>query len=191
ASGPDDGRTHHLAERGGPGLDVHAEPARTREARTMTRARRPARTPAPPVRPARDGKAPLVLIVDDYQDNREMYSQFLAFAGLRVAEAANGREALAKTAELMPDLVVMDLSLPGMDGWEATRAIKSDPRTKHVRVLALTGHALDGASKSAIEAGCDAFLTKPCLPEDLHAEIQRRLARDDPAGSGSNMTGRS
>jgi len=147
----------------------------------MTRARRPSPDPAPPARPT-DDRAPLVLIVDDYQDNREMYSQFLAFAGLRVAEAADGREALAKTAELMPDLVVMDLSLPGMDGWEATRAIKSDPRTKHVRVLALTGHALDGASKSAIEAGCDAFLTKPCLPEDLHGEIQRMLARD-PNGS--------
>ena len=147
----------------------------------MTRAQRPSPDPAPPARPT-DDRPPLVLIVDDYQDNREMYSQFLAFAGLRVAEAANGREALAKTAELMPDLVVMDLSLPGMDGWEATRAIKSDPRTKHVRVLALTGHALDGAAKSAIEAGCDAFLTKPCLPEDLHGEIQRMLARD-PTGS--------
>ena len=147
----------------------------------MTPARRPPRDPLPPATPP-DDRAPLVLIVDDYQDNREMYSQFLAFTGLRVAEAANGREALAKTAELMPDLVVMDLSLPGMDGWEATRAIKSDPRTKHVRVLALTGHALDGASKSAMEAGCDAFLTKPCLPEDLHDEIQRMLARD-PNGS--------
>jgi two-component system, cell cycle response regulator DivK len=119
--------------------------------------------------------APLVLIVDDYEDNRDMYSQFLQFAGLRVAEAANGREALDKTTELMPDLIVMDLSLPGVDGWQATRIIKQDPKTRDILVLALTGHALEGASQGAKDAGCDGFLTKPCLPEDLHREIQRML----------------
>ena len=118
---------------------------------------------------------PLVLIVDDYDDNREMYSSYLEFAGLRVAEAANGKDALTKTSELMPDLIVMDLSLPGIDGWQATRTIKQDPRTRHILVLALTGHALEGASQGAKEAGCDGFLTKPCLPEDLCAEIQRML----------------
>jgi CheY-like chemotaxis protein len=117
-----------------------------------------------------------VLIVDDYEDNREMYSQYLQFAGLRVAEAANGKEALSKTAELMPDVVVMDLSLPGVDGWQATRLIKDDPKTRDILVLALTGHALEGASQGARDAGCDGFLTKPCLPEDLCREIQRMLA---------------
>jgi two-component system cell cycle response regulator DivK len=105
-----------------------------------------------------------------------MYSSYLDYAGLRVAEAANGTEALSKTSELMPDLIVMDLSLPGIDGWQATRTIKQDPRTRHILVLALTGHALEGASQSATEAGCDGFLTKPCLPEDLCREIQRMLA---------------
>jgi CheY-like chemotaxis protein len=119
---------------------------------------------------------PLVLIVDDYDDNREMYSSYLEFAGMRVAEAVNGKEALAKTAELMPDLIVMDLSLPGVDGWQATRIIKDDPRTSHILVLALTGHALEGASQGARAAGCDGFLTKPCLPEDLFREIERMLA---------------
>jgi two-component system, cell cycle response regulator DivK len=118
---------------------------------------------------------PLILVVDDYEDNRDMYSQYLQFAGLRVAEAANGKEALSKTAELMPDLIVMDLSLPGVDGWQATRIIKQDPKTRDILVLALTGHALEGASQGAKDAGCDAFLTKPCLPEDLHQEIQRML----------------
>ena len=118
---------------------------------------------------------PLILVVDDYEDNRDMYSQYLQFAGLRVAEAANGKEALSKTAELMPDLIVMDLSLPGVDGWQATRMIKEDPKTRDILVLALTGHALEGASQGAKDAGCDAFLTKPCLPEDLHQEIQRML----------------
>jgi len=122
-----------------------------------------------------EGAPPLVLIVDDYDDNREMYSSYLEFVGLRVAEAINGKEALSKTTELMPDLIVMDLSLPGIDGWQATRSIKEDPQTRHILVLALTGHALEGASESARAAGCDGFLTKPCLPEDLCAEIQRML----------------
>ena len=128
---------------------------------------------SPPPRAA--GEPPLVLIVDDYDDNREMYSSYLEFAGLRVAEAVNGREALSKTNELMPDLIVMDLSLPGIDGWQATRTIKQDPQTRHVLILALTGHALEGASEGAKKAGCDGFLTKPCLPEDLCTEIQRML----------------
>ena len=107
--------------------------------------------------PARsEGAPPLVLIVDDYDDNREMYSSYLEFAGLRVAEAINGKEALSKTTELMPDLIVMDLSLPGIDGWQATRSIKEDPRTRHILVLVLTGHALEGASDGAKAAGCRA-----------------------------------
>ena len=141
------------------------------------------RIDAPETAPAPDVDAtPLILVVDDYEDNRDMYSQYLQFAGLRVAEAANGREALSKTAELMPDLIVMDLSLPGVDGWQATRLIKKDPKTRDILILALTGHALEGASQGAREAGCDGFLTKPCLPEDLHREIQRMLGA---AGSRS------
>ena len=132
--------------------------------------------PGAPVPAAADTAPPLILLVDDYEDNRDMYSQFLQFAGLRVMEAANGKEALSKTAEFMPDLIVMDLSLPGIDGWEATRRLKDDPRTRHIVVMALTGHALAGHSKGAMEAGCDAFVTKPCLPEQLLNEIRRVLA---------------
>lgn len=123
--------------------------------------------------------APLVLIVDDFQDNREMYAEFLRFAGLRVEEAVNGHEALDKAGALLPDLIVMDLSLPGIDGWEATRRLKREPATKHIPVLALTGHALAGYSEGARQAGCDAFVTKPCLPEALLSEIRRML--DGPA----------
>ena len=124
---------------------------------------------------------PLILVVDDFPDNRQMYAEFLAFSGLRVAEAANGHEALEKAGDLLPDLIVMDLSLPGIDGWEATRRLKSDARTKHILVMALTGHALAGHSKGAIEAGCDGFVTKPCLPDRLLDEIQRMLgARKKP-----------
>lgn len=120
--------------------------------------------------------APLVLVVDDFQDNREMFAEYLAFSGFRVAEAATGREALDRAFELIPDLILMDLSLPEIDGWKATRFLKNDPRTKQIPIVALTGHALAGHSREAKDAGCDAFLTKPCLPDTLVAEIRRVLA---------------
>ena len=122
-------------------------------------------------------RQPLILVVDDYPDNREMYSAYLRFQGLEVMEAANGGEALAHAFERTPDLIVMDLSLPGVDGWQATRLLKADPRTKDVPVIAVTGHALVGAPEEAAAAGCDGFLTKPCLPEDLLSEIRRMLNR--------------
>jgi len=119
--------------------------------------------------------APLILVVDDYQDAREMYAEYLQFSGFRVAEARNGNEALEQAFALMPDLILMDLSLPGMDGWEATRVLKADQRTKSIPVVALTGHALAGASEGAKKAGCDSFVTKPCLPDDLVIEVRRML----------------
>jgi two-component system cell cycle response regulator DivK len=121
--------------------------------------------------------APLVLVVDDFEDNRAMYAEYLTFSGFRVAEAADGQEAVDKTKELLPDVVVMDLSLPVMDGWEATRQLKNDDRTKAIPVIALTGHALAGHSKGAKEAGCDEFLAKPCLPDQLVAKVNELLAR--------------
>jgi CheY-like chemotaxis protein len=78
---------------------------------------------------------------------------------------------------LMPDLILMDLSLPGMDGWEATRRLKADEKTRHIPIVALTGHALAGASDGARRAGCDSFVTKPCLPDDLVVEVRRMLMR--------------
>jgi two-component system, cell cycle response regulator DivK len=125
--------------------------------------------------PARVRDQPLVLVVEDYQDAREMYAAYLQFSGFDVAEAANGIEAVEKTQELLPDIVLMDLALPRMDGWEATRRLKTDPRTRHIPIVALTGHALAGHAEGAREAGCDAFVTKPCLPDALVAEIKRLL----------------
>ena len=124
--------------------------------------------------------SPLILVVDDFEDNRQMYAEFLRFRGYQVQEAANGHEALDKAFAVPPDLIVMDLSLPGLDGWEATRRLKSDSRTKQVPVIALTGHALAGHSKGALDAGCDAFVTKPCLPEDLEKEIRAMLDSGKP-----------
>ena len=127
----------------------------------------------------------LVLVVEDYQDAREMYAAYLQFSGYRVAEATNGLEAIEKALELMPDIILMDLALPKMDGWEATRRLKSDDRTKHIPIVALTGHALAGHAEGARQAGCDSFVTKPCLPDALVAEIQRMLAGPRVDGDGS------
>jgi len=127
---------------------------------------------------------PLVLVVDDYQDAREMYAEYLAYSGFRVAEASNGVEALQKAFDLLPDVILMDLSLPGMDGWAATRRLKTDERTQRIPVVALTGHALAGASESARLAGCDAFVTKPCLPDELVLQVRRMLDRGVASQSG-------
>jgi CheY-like chemotaxis protein len=118
---------------------------------------------------------PLVLIVDDVQDNRTIYVLFLKFSGYRIAEAENGEEALHKATTLLPDIIVMDLSLPVMDGWEATRRLRRDPRTKRIPVVVLTGHALPEHAQAAREAGCDLVITKPCLPDQLMDAIRRML----------------
>jgi two-component system cell cycle response regulator DivK len=134
--------------------------------------------------PRRIREQPLVLVVEDYQDAREMYTAYLQFSGFDVAEAGNGLEAVEKAQELLPDIVLMDLALPRMDGWEATRRLKNDPRTRHIPIVALTGHALAGHAEGAREAGCDAFVTKPCLPDALVAEIKRLL--DAQASNAEN-----
>lgn len=118
---------------------------------------------------------PLVLVVDDYQDAREMYAECLDQSGFRVEQAESGDEAVAKAVALRPALIVMDLALPGMDGWTATRTIKTDERTRSIPVVALTGHARSDASRAAHEAGCDAFLTKPCLPDEVLALVRKMI----------------
>lgn len=120
-------------------------------------------------------RKPVVLLVDDYPDAREMYAEYLEFSGFDIIQAGNGVEAIQRAQDSRPDVILMDLSLPVMDGWEATRRLKADERTKSIPVLAVTGHALTGVSNDAKNAGCDGFITKPCLPEDLVAEIRKVL----------------
>jgi two-component system, cell cycle response regulator DivK len=119
---------------------------------------------------------PLVLLVEDYQDAREMYTEYLRHSGYDVEEASNGYEAIEKAAALLPDIILMDLALPRMDGWEATRRLKGGEHTKDIPIVALTGHALAGHADTAQKAGCDSFVTKPCLPDALVAEVKRTLA---------------
>jgi two-component system cell cycle response regulator DivK len=121
------------------------------------------------------GEPKRILVVDDYHDNREMYAAYLRFSGFLVDEAVTGAEAIEKAHAMDPNLIVMDLSLPGMDGWEATRRLKTDPKTGHIPVVVVSGHALEGSVWTAKAAGCDAFLKKPCLPQVLLAEVRKLL----------------
>ena len=118
---------------------------------------------------------PNILLVEDYDDAREMYRDYLEFAGFRVDTARDGHEALNKARSLMPDLILMDLSLPGMDGWEATRVLKGDPATSHLVIVALSAHALAAEGERARLAGCDGFIAKPCLPHDLVEQMASYL----------------
>ena len=115
----------------------------------------------------------LVLLVEDTPDTLDAFAHFLRTAGFRVETAVDGRQAVEKARSLRPDVVVMDLALPELDGWEATHQIKSDPATRDTPVIAFTGHAFQQSKESARQAGCDAFLTKPLDPASLVAEIRR------------------
>jgi CheY-like chemotaxis protein len=127
-----------------------------------------------------DRERPLVLIVEDQSDLRHMYAEQLTISGFDVIEAGNGLEAINHTTSHFPDVVLMDLSLPIVDGWEATRRLKNDSRTAHIPVVALTAHDGSGELQRATRAGCDWFVPKPCPPHDLIVEIRRVLASTRP-----------
>jgi two-component system, cell cycle response regulator DivK len=120
---------------------------------------------------------PFVLIVDDFDDNRALYASFFSDEGYRTAEASNGADAVAVVAVEKPDVVIMDLSMPVMDGWEATRLIKSNPRTKDVVIIVLTGFTAPDERQRALAAGADDFCTKPCDPRSLHALVRKHVKR--------------
>jgi two-component system cell cycle response regulator DivK len=127
---------------------------------------------------------PGVLLVEDDRDGRRLYAEWLTHAGFKVDQAHNGLQALERALELVPDVVVTDLNIPGIDGYELTRRLKQDPRTKAVPVLAVTGYAAFAADPArAQRAGCDAVLEKPCSAEDLEAAIRNLINGQRPAQS--------
>jgi len=121
----------------------------------------------------------LILLVEDNEDNRIVYSTILKHFGYEVIEALNGEEGIAKARSQQPDLVLMDISIPVIDGWEATQVLKQDPTTKHIPIIALTAHALASDREKAMEVGCNGYLAKPCEPRAVVAEVQRFLRRPD------------
>jgi two-component system cell cycle response regulator DivK len=118
---------------------------------------------------------PLVLLAEDFEDARELYRDYLEYSGFSVRTANNGREAIERAVALQPDIILMDASMPVLDGWQATRELKANPATKHIPILALTAHAFDDARAAAQNVGCDGFITKPCLPDDLVTRIRALL----------------
>ena len=119
---------------------------------------------------------PLVLVVEDQLELRRLYAEQLVLSGFDVIEAGNGEDAIAHTSAQAPDVVLMDLSLPVLDGWEATRRLNADSRTAHIPVVALTAHDGSGELQRATRAGCDWFVPKPCPPDALIVEVRRVLA---------------
>ncbi len=122
-------------------------------------------------------ESPLILVVDDSPDDRQMYSVYLTDHGYRVIQATNGLEAIAQADSHRPDLILMNLRMPHLDGWEATRRIKAERRTRHVRVLAITGDVLGDAAARAIDAGADGCLIKPARPATMLEKIRELLNR--------------
>ena len=117
-----------------------------------------------------------VLLVEDDRDGRRMYAEWLRSAGFRVEEAHNGLQALERAFDLRPDIIVADLNIPGIDGFELTRRLKQDPRTRDLPVLAVTGYAAFAAEpERAWRAGCDGVLPKPCSLDELESSIRDLL----------------
>jgi len=120
---------------------------------------------------------PLVLLVEDDRDGRVLFAAWLADAGFEVVTAHNGLQALDRAFEILPDAILTDLHIPGIDGYELTRRLKSDPRTSAIPVLAVTGYAPFAQDPSrADRAGCDAILPKPCEAADLVTTLRALIA---------------
>jgi CheY-like chemotaxis protein len=119
---------------------------------------------------------PLVLIADDHRDTCEMYAFYLGAVGYRVEMAADGHEATAMARQLHPDVIVMDLNMPRVDGWSALKVLRDDPSMTTIPVIIITGHDFKTFLKpAALAAGAVSYLIKPCLPERLADEISNRL----------------
>lgn len=118
-----------------------------------------------------------ILVVDDHEDNRRILHDLLSTAGYEVIEAENGEDAVAFAEARVPDLILMDIQLPGIDGYEATRRIKANPALRRIPLIAVTSYALSGDDVKALAAGCDGYVTKPFSPRALLAKVKECLAR--------------
>jgi len=123
---------------------------------------------------------PKILLVEDNEMNRDMLTRRLEKRGYAIAIAVDGGEGVAKAKAEVPDLILMDMSLPILDGWDATRQVKADPATKHIPIIALTAHAMEGDRQKALGAGCDDFDTKPVELPRLLSKIEELLKKFPP-----------
>jgi two-component system cell cycle response regulator DivK len=120
-----------------------------------------------------------ILVIEDHEDNRRILRDLLTSAGYEPLEAVTGEEGVALAETQRPDLILMDIQLPGLDGYEATRRIKANPALRHIPIIAVTSYALSGDDVKAREAGCDAYVTKPFSPRALLAKIREYLPAAD------------
>jgi two-component system, cell cycle response regulator DivK len=166
------------ADRLGADLEIqrHEDPA-LHEARGTARTPGPVSRPAaaPPVALHARSRRPLILLVEDRVDSRELYAEYLAYAGFSVVTAINGHEGLRIAAHLVPDLILMDLRMPGMDGFEATADLKADPRLAHIPVVAITADLSADIFERARAAGCTTVIEKPALPDEVARRITEIL----------------
>ena len=128
---------------------------------------------------------PKLLLVEDNEENRDGLSRHLRRKGYEVLVAADGRQGVETARTQAPDLILMDMSLPVLDGWEATRLLKATAETRHIPVIALTAHAMAGDREKALEAGCDEYDTKPIEFARLLGKIQALLDKTAPSGPPS------
>jgi two-component system cell cycle response regulator DivK len=122
-----------------------------------------------------------ILLVEDNEDNLLIYSTILRHYGYEVIEARDGCAGVEAGKRELPDLILMDVSIPLMDGWEATRRLKADPTTAHIPIIALTAHALASDQQKAIEAGCDGYIAKPAEPRVVLAAVRHQLGQAEAA----------
>jgi CheY-like chemotaxis protein len=123
---------------------------------------------------------PLVLLIEDFDDAREMYAEYLEYTGFRTVGSPDALKGLQLARELQPHVILMDACLPGLNGWDATKRLKSDPATRHIPVVMVTGHVQGDARARAFEAGADSFMAKPCLPDELARHIVEALRKCHP-----------
>ena len=116
-----------------------------------------------------------ILVVEDQEDNRRIVRDLLLASGYQLIEAMTGEEGLKMATTEKPDLILMDIQLPGMDGYEVTRRIKAKPELKHIPIIVVTSYALSGDDKKAFDAGCNGYVTKPFSPRVLLAKIREFL----------------
>ena len=116
-----------------------------------------------------------ILVVEDQEDNRQIIRDMLTFTDYEIMEAESGEQALEAVAKQRPDLILMDIQLPGIDGYEVTRRIKADPALRSIKINAVTSYALSGEEQKAREAGCDEYVPKPYSPRQLLAKIRQYL----------------
>lgn len=156
-----------LAPQSGGSIGLRIWPSRTR----------PPYTWSPETQVQAGESTPIVLLVEDDRDGRRMYADWLMHAGFHVEQAHNGLQALERALDAPPHVVVTDLNIPGIDGFELTRRLRQDSRTRDVPVIAVTGYAAFASDpERARRAGCDAVLPKPCSPEDLETAIRELIS---------------